>query len=402
MREIDCIVIGAGPAGLAAARASARAGRSTAVLEKMDRPGRKLLITGGGRCNLCDPARDSLDALRAFGRGGEFLRDALSCFSLAEFLADLDVRTELDASDSRHYVVGGARRLLGALLTSATAAGACLRPRSRVRSLEPLPSAGWRVRCSDAVFESRRVILATGGLTYPSTGSSGDGYAWAENLGHKVVPPTPTLGALATKPNFAALAGVTVPAVEFTLTVRKRKAGRLRGTLLFTHRGVSGPAVLDLSLEMTRAAGGNETAELTIDFLPDVPREKLESSIASSAGRKLSRALGATPLPSRLVAEVIRHAGLDPDARVEHVSRKDLRALVDMLKSMRLAVIGVEDPERCTVTFGGVSTREIDPRTMESRLVPGLYFAGEIISVHGPCGGYNLLQAFSTGHVAGS
>jgi predicted Rossmann fold flavoprotein len=403
---IDCLIIGSGAAGLVAGVASARTGGSTVLLEKNDRQGLKLLVTGGGRCNLTDPGRPPLESLGAFGRGGEFLRDALRTFSLAEFLASLGVETEIDPDDGRHYVKGGARRLVGAMLSALRCENVRLVTGARVVEFRKSGDT-FVVRTEKTEFRAKRVVLATGGITYPTTGSSGDGYAWAKGLGHEIVPPAPALGALATNPNFAQFAGNTLADVELALTVAKRKAGRQRGTILFTHRGISGPAALDLSLDFARMRSrSEEAAEMTIDFLPSVSRDEIEKRTRRHAGRRIARTFEDAPwasaLPSRLFAEIVRRAGIDPAFCADHVSRAEHRTLSGALKSTRLIVNGFEESDTCIVTFGGVSPKEINPKTMESRLVPGLFFAGEVVSLHGPCGGYNLLQAFSTGWLAGS
>lgn len=398
----DCLVIGAGPAGLTAALSAALAGRSVLVLEKNDRPGRKLLLTGGGRCNLADPTRPALEALPAYGRGGRFLRDALAHFDLGEFLHLLEVRTEFDGTDGRTYVQGGASRMLSAFIEATSRRGVRLVTGCKVKKVGATGTDGFQVRAVPGeVFEARRLIVATGGVSYRATGSSGDGYAWAEAFGHTIDEPRAALGELATVPEFAELAGLTVPGVVLTAFVGKRKAGERVGTLLFTHHGVSGPAAVDLSLDIVRA-GHTEEAELRIDFLPGVTRDELLAGVLGKPGCRTGKALEDSGLPARLVRELVRLAEIEPAQPVAQVSHKKLRALVEALKTTRLGVRGLADPDVGVVTAGGVATRDIEPRTMESRRVPGLYFAGEVLSPAGTCGGYNLLAAFATGWLAGA
>ena len=256
MKKPSCIIVGAGPAGLSAAIAAARRRQSVVVLEKNAQPGRKLLLAGGGRANLLDPASPQTDAIDAYGRSGCFLRQALASFSFAGFLKELGVQTELEESGLRRgsvYVRGGARRLLDALLDEAGKLGVEMIFGSAVRSAAPLPDGGFAVRSEHQSWKCRRLIIATGGITYPSTGSSGDGYQLAGIFGHEVEPPHPALGALATQPCFPGMAGVSVADASITLRHERRKLATRRGALLFTHNGVSGPPALDLSLEMARA-----------------------------------------------------------------------------------------------------------------------------------------------------
>jgi predicted Rossmann fold flavoprotein len=412
MRKCSCIVVGAGPAGFSAAIAAARGGESVAVLEKNAEPGRKLLLTGGGRANLTDPASPALDALEAYGRSGRFLRQTLASFSLGGFLGELGVDTEREEDALRRgsiYVRGGARRLLDALLTEAVKQGVELVCRAAVRSAAPLSGGGFEVRTAGGEWQCRRLIIATGGVTYPSTGSSGDGYRLAGVFGHEAEPPRPALGALVTEPSFPSLAGVSVADSSVILRREGRKLATRRGALLFTHQGVSGPPVLDLSLELARVSsspGDVPGAELVADLCPDMTRDQIiEESLATSRARpkrRLENARLIAALSARLVAELARRSGIDPARLLGQISRRELGVLAGNVKALPMTIRKPLAPERAMVTVGGVATKGLDPHTMESRISPGLRFAGEVLSPAGPCGGYNLLMAFATGHAAGS
>ena len=405
MSDIDVVVIGAGPAGLVAAAAAARAGRCTVLLEKNDRPGRKLLLTGNGRCNLVDPARPALDALDAYGRAGRFLRDALAGFDFAAFLAGLDVTVERDATDGRCTVSGGARRMCDALVCAAEAAGVQVVTGTKVTGLAASASGGFDVSVHGrGVTHASRVVVATGGFTWRETGSTGDAYAWAEALGHAIDAPRGALGALATEPHFTALAGSSVPDAGIVLRIDGRRAGRARGAVLFTHRGVSGPAIMDLSMALA-AARSDADAEIDLDLVPEVERTALERWIAGRRRRRSDHlfrdARIGRGLSGRLVRDLLVRADIAPARDLSQVPRSKLRALAAALKATHLAVTGFEDPDACIVTLGGVATRDVDAKTMQSQLVGGLFFAGEILSPAGLCGGYNLLACFATGTLAG-
>jgi hypothetical protein len=403
--------VGAGPAGLAAAIAAARGGRSVVVLEKNAQPGRKLLLTGGGRANLLDPASPALDALEAYGRSGRFLRQALAAFSLAEFLKELGVETEREEDGLRRgkiYVRGGAQRLLSALLAEAGKLGVEMVSGEAVRTAARLPDGGFEVRTARTDWNCNCLIVATGGMTYPSTGSSGDGYRLAETFGHEVEAPRPALAALVTDPSFPSMAGVSVPDASVTLRRDGRKLAARRGALLFTHHGVSGPPALDLSLELARASSPNEAlgTQLMADLSPDMTREQMiEEFLAIKRARPERRLLNAglsATLSARLVAELARRAGIDPARCMGQISRRELGALAGNVKALAMTIRAPLDPDEAMVTLGGVVTERLDPYTMESRIAPGLRFAGEVLAPAGPCGGYNLLMAFATGQAAGS
>jgi len=412
MRNCSCIIVGAGPAGLSAAIAAARGGQSVVVLEKNAQPGRKLLLAGGERANLIDPALTALNTMEAYGRSGRFLRQALASFSWAEFLKELGVETERQEDGLRRgsiYVRGGARRLLDALLAEAGKLGVEMVPGATVRTAARLPDGGLEVRTARLDWKCSRLIIATGGMTYPSTGSSGDGYRLAAIFGHEVEVPRPALGALVTEPSFPSIAGVSVSDASMTLRRDGRKLVTKRGPLLFTHQGVSGPAVLDLSLELARASTSPEEVpgtQLVVDLSPDMSRDHIIKEFLATSRARPKRRLENTrlfaTLSARLVAELARRAGIDAARRLGQISRREFAALVGNVKALTMIISKPLDPHGAMVTVGGVVTKRLDPYTMESRTSPGLCFAGEVLAPAGPCGGYNLLMAFATGYAAGS
>jgi hypothetical protein len=405
------IIIGAGPAGLAAAIAAARRGASVVVLEKGLQPGRKLLITGGGRANLMDPASSALDALEAYGRTGRFLRQVVASFDWTDFLSHLNVRTETEKGGLREgsiYARGGAKRLLDALLDKAAKLGVEIVADAAAREAVSLPDGGFEVRTNRGNWAGARLIIATGGVTYPATGSSGDGYRLAEGFGHGIEPPRPALCALVTDPHFPQLAGVSVADATMTLRREGRKLAARRGGLLFTHHGISGPPALDLSLELARACESPEGivgSQIVADLLPETTREQTVQEFLAYAKahpkRFLANArLGNAP-SSPLMTALARRISLNPDQPVAQFARRDFAALAGEIKSLTLTIRQPLDPNAAMITVGGVRTKEIDPRTMESRIVPGLFIAGELLAPAGPCGGYNLRMAFATGQAAG-
>lgn len=403
------VVVGGGAAGLMAAVEAARAGASVVLLEKMPSLGRKLSITGKGRCNLTNNAdRDRIIA--NMPGNGQFLYSALTAFGAKDtmaFFAELGVPTKTErggrvfpASDRAADVVAAFRRELARL-------GVDVRLRAAVASILVEDGAASGVKLADGrTVPADAVILATGGASYPGTGSTGDGYRMAAEVGHTIVPLRPSLVPLETVEEWPReVQGLTLKNVTVrALAADGRKLGEEFGELLFTHFGVSGPVVLTLSRAVTTyiERGGREP-RLGIDLKPALAAEaldrRLQRDFAAHARKHFANALDDL-LPRRLIPIIIRLAGIPPARPVHQITRSERTTLVAVLKNLTLTVKGPRPLAEAIVTAGGVSTKEIDPRTLASKLVRGLYFAGEVIDVDGFTGGYNLQAAFATGRAA--
>jgi predicted Rossmann fold flavoprotein len=273
-----------------------------------------------------------------------------------------------------------------------------------VRGVRRPETGGFELSAGGEVAACRRVVVATGGLTCPGTGSSGDGYAWAERFGHDLEPPCPALGELAVDPCFPELAGVSVERAEVSFAAGKRRRVACEGALLFTHAGLSGPAALDAGLELARA-GRKAGEQVRINLVPSLTREELTAALVARAREETKRSIGTAGLgellPVRLLAHLAGRAGLKPRRRLGSISLKEHGRLAAEIRGLEVSLAAMPAAGDSMVTVGGVSTRKVDPRSMESRLVPGLFFAGEVLDPAGPCGGYNLLMAFATGAAAG-
>lgn len=403
------VVVGGGAAGLMAAVEAARAGASVVLLEKMPSLGRKLSITGKGRCNLTNNAdRDRIIA--NMPGNGQFLYSALTAFGAKDtmvFFAELGVPTKTErggrvfpASDRAADVVAAFRRELARL-------GVDVRLRAAVASILVEDGAASGVKLADGrTVPADAVILATGGASYPGTGSTGDGYRMAAEVGHTIVPLRPSLVPLETVEEWPReVQGLTLKNVTVrALAADGRALGEEFGELLFTHFGVSGPVVLTLSRAVTTyiERGGREP-RLGIDLKPALAAEaldrRLQRDFAAHARKHFANALDDL-LPRRLIPIIIRLAGIPPARPVHQITRSERTTLVAVLKNLTLTVKGPRPLAEAIVTAGGVSTKEIDPRTLASKLVRGLYFAGEVIDVDGFTGGYNLQAAFATGRAA--
>jgi len=403
----DCVVVGGGPAGMMAAVTAARGGMRTALLEKNARPGRKLLLTGGGRCNITNMS-DIPSFVAAFGRHGSFLRHALTVFGPDKFTAFLRRHgILLEEEGSMVFVRGGVERVFDFLEGLMLEYGVELRCHQRVLSLRKAGD-GWEAVTERGGFVAKhRLILAPGGMTYPSTGSAGDGYPWAEGLGHTIVAPVPAAGPLIVEPNaFVGLQGISVDCVRATIFQGEKRRGTFEGAMLATGRGISGPAILDASVEVARLAGDGKPISIEIDFAPEASVAEIAARIwrmrEESPGKQLENALPAEALPKRLYESLLEYVKADATRRLAEAPKRDIDAAIDAVKRLRLGVVGTGGVAECMVTVGGVSTSEVDAKTMESRVARGIYFAGEFLDLAARCGGFNLQCAFSTGFLAGS
>ncbi|MBN1643129.1 MAG: NAD(P)/FAD-dependent oxidoreductase [Anaerolineae bacterium] len=411
----DVIVVGAGPAGLMAAGQAAQMGARTLLLERMDRPARKLRISGKGRGNVTNTAPIA-DAIARFGPSGRFLMNAFHRFYSAELLAllsSLGVPTLAERGGRVFPASNRAQDVVDALVSWVQQGGATLRTGVRVRRLLLAGDAiagvqAWGARESERPgerFLGTTVIVATGGASYPATGSTGDGYRLARAAGHIIVPVRPALVPLETAGDAASrLQGLSLRNVHLYLDGDGAPLCDAFGEMLFTASGVSGPIVLALSRCAVDALRAGQRVTLSIDLKPALDEQRLDARLLRDidrGGKRHYRTLLKGLLPSKLIPLCIEQTGI-PAERVAHQITTDERArLRAWLKGLRFEVTGHRGFDEAIVTAGGVDTREIDPRTMASRRVRGLYFAGEVIDVDADTGGYNLQAAFSTGWVAG-
>ena len=398
------IIVGGGASGLMAATQVAQCGADAMLLERMPRPMRKLAITGKGRCNLTNIAelRDFLDH---FGREGRFLRQAFARFftpDLIAFLDEIGLPTITERGGRIFPASGRAPDVVAALLHRARGAGVHLRTRARVSALQTKAALITGVKLGREELRADAVILATGGAAYPATGSSGDGYRLAEAVGHTVTPIRPALVPLETDEILPTGLTLRNVGVELWIDARKRRAEF--GELAFTETGLAGPTALTLSGAAVDGMRAEKRVEIVIDLKPALDEDKLDARLRrelEAHGKRSLRAMLKTLLPAALIPICLDRSGLDPHKVAHQISSAERRRLRSWLKGYRLTIHGHRPWEEAIITAGGVTTREIDPRTMESRRVRGLYFAGEVIDIAADTGGYNLQAAFSTGWLAG-
>ena len=399
------VVIGAGPAGMMAAITAARNGRSVTLIEKNASPGKKLLITGKGRCNLTNSC--GIDGFIAnIPVNGRFMYSSLRAFSntdLMAFFENRGVKLKEERGGRIFPVSDKAADILNALTTSLKTEKVRI-VQGRATGIVTLNGSVTGVRLEDrSLIECNSVIIATGGKSYPLTGSTGDGYVLAESLGHQIISPKPSLVPLETTERYAfALQGLSLRNIG--LRVFDGKTGKTLyddfGEMLFTHFGVSGPVILSASAFVRNISG----CKLEIDLKPALSDEKLEERVKRDfemySNKNFVNAL-TDLLPAKMIPVIADVCGIDRDKKINHITKEERRTLVHTLKHLTLTVKCPRPINEAIVTSGGVSTKQINPSTMESKLVKGLFFAGEVIDVDAYTGGFNLQIAFSTGHAAG-
>jgi predicted Rossmann fold flavoprotein len=420
MNQYDVIVVGAGPAGMMAAGQAAQAGARTLLLERMDRPARKLQLTGKGRCNLTNTA--PLDEfIEHFGRKGRFLRSAFSRF-FSEELIDLlrahGIETRIERGGRVFPISQDALEIVNALEAWNNRAGVELRTSSRVQDLiftdgilvgltATNLNLGSKQDSSSKLVQLRSttVIIATGGASYPGTGSSGDGYRLAETAGHSITPIRPALVPLVTRGTTAAnLQGLSLRNVQVKLIINGEHKAQGFGEMLFTHFGLSGPVILSLSRDAVDGLLTKADVQVSIDLKPALDEDQLEARLLrdlDTHGKKQFRSLLKDLLPQKMIHTCLSQTGIQASKPANQITAEERQRLKFWLKDLRFDVIGHRSFRQAIITAGGVDLKEVDPRTMGSRLVPGLYFAGEVLDFDADTGGYNLQAAFSTGWVAG-
>jgi len=400
MDKYSLVVIGGGPAGLFCALRAAGNGRRILILEKKAHPGRKLLLSGLGQCNITHD-EDIGSFLSHYGDNSRFLKPALMNFSNRKLISFFTERGLPLITEPGGKVFPRSRKaseILDILVKDCAAAQVEVRCGNPVLEVS-VGDDGFSIRTDQGTYRADQLVIATGGLTYPATGSTGDGYVFARTLGHSVTEVSPALAAVTIEDyRFSDLAGISFTDVVISLYCAGQKVRRHTGDLLLTHSGLSGPGILDLS----RFIRPGDT--LRVSFLPSVDhqkvRETLLSRISASGKARVRTVLTGFDLPERFANKLLTLARIDPDLTGAHLSRKDRSALIELLTGCPFVVGRLGGVHEAMVTRGGVSLAEIDPKTMGSRLVPGLFFVGEVLDIDGDTGGYNLQAAFSTAALA--
>lgn len=400
----DTIIIGGGAAGLIAAVECKRLGQSVLVVERNPRAGEKIAITGKGRCNVTTYNTDLDDLVSRYQRNGKFLYGAFSRFSVEDsinyFQDTLGVQLKVERGNR---VFPKSDRAVDIILALTKEVQDSIIPNTSVLSFKMEGSRIVSVVTYKGELEARRFILATGGRSYPITGSNGDGYTLAESVGHTVIDPKPALVPIICKEKWIReLAGLSLEHVQITAYQDGKRIISKFGEALFTHEGMSGPIVIDMSREVGDAMEKGDV-HLSIDLKPALSKEVLDKRVISDFNIFKDKAFRNSLnklLPSSLIPVILKLSKIDPDKKTGEISREERLRLVDLLKDLRVTPLKLDSWDKAIVTAGGINIKEIDPKTMKSKLVENLYFAGEIIDVYGPTGGYNLQLCWSTGILA--
>ena len=410
--DTDIIVVGAGAAGMIAAGAAAESGAKVLLIERMERPGRKLLITGKGRCNITNTAGmpDFLSQIRPNNR---FVRTAFSSFfsdDIISLLGRYGLETVTERGNRVFPASNKSSDVVLALLKYLEETKVEYITRSRVSELliEDGRVSGVLIEKDGKSFKmnSKAVIISTGGKSYPATGSSGDGYKLAQQAGHSIVSLRQALVPLETGGEAAGkLQGLSLKNVTATLWINGKKSASEFGEMLFTHFGLSGPVILTLSRTAVDALKENYPVEISVDLKPALDEQKLDARLIrdlDSNGKKFLGSMFKQWLPSSLIPVFLDLLKLDPSKECHQLNSKERRKIMLLMKNFRFKVTGSRSFKEAIVTAGGVDTSEVDRKTMESRLKKNLYFAGEVLDVDANTGGYNLQVAWSTGWLAGT
>lgn len=402
------VVIGAGPAGMMAAGTAAKNGNRVILLEKNKQLGKKLFISGKGRCNITNTA-DIQGLIENIPGNGHFLYSAFYTFSnedLIEFFKKLGLNTKVERGNRVFPISDKSSDVIKALEKFLKESNVDIRFDSEVSDISKI-NEGFEIKLSNGLkIKAKNVIISTGGASYRATGSTGDGYRFAEKLGHKIVNIKPSLVPLISSENWISeLQGLSLKNVSVKLFKNNKKIFDDFGEMLFTHYGVSGPIILSSSRHLIDVNFDREEIKLTIDLKPALNEDQLDKRIQrdfEAASRKQFKNSLDELLPQKLIPIVIKLSCINPEKPVNQIIREERAYLVKLLKQFKVKISGTRPLNEGIVTCGGVSTDEINPSTMESKLVDGLYFAGEVIDVDGYTGGFNLTIAFSTGFVAGA
>lgn len=402
------LVVGAGAAGLMAAGKAAEEGARVILFEKNKQPGKKILITGNGRCNLTNEA-NLHEFVKSFPGNGPFLYSAFSTFSnwdLISFFSERGLEVKLERGGRFFPVTDKAADVVAVLKKYCLEAGVEFRCGETVEEVIIRDSHVKGVKLAGGGEEpGNAVIIATGGMSYPSTGSTGDGYRMAEKAGHTIITPKPALVPLETREDWVkGLQGLTLQNVLVKVIAAGKPVGEESGEMLFTHFGVSGPVILTLSRTVRENLELGQEVVLKINLKPAFTQEQLDNVILrdfeKNRRKQLNNSLGEL-LSGSLIPVIIRLSNIPGDKPVHQISKRERLKLLALIQGLTITISRSRPLRDAMVTAGGVSVKEINPKTMESKLVQGLYFAGEVIDIDGYTGGFNLQAAFSTGYVAG-
>ncbi|NWL89681.1 MULTISPECIES: NAD(P)/FAD-dependent oxidoreductase [unclassified Paenibacillus] len=413
MSKYEVIVIGGGPSGLMASIAAAEQGASVALVDKGDKLGRKLGISGGGRCNVTN-IKEIDELIQYIPGGGRFLYSAFSLFSnrdIIAFFESLGIALKEEDNGRMFPVSDKAKTVVDALVGKARSLGVKLLTHHPVQEVMFAEEGVQGIKLTTGEpIEAKCVIIATGGKSVPHTGSTGDGYPWATAAGHTITELYPTEVPIVSKEPFItdrSVQGLSLRNVKLSVLNAKGKAVVAhQGDMIFTHFGLSGPIALRCSgfIRSVKQKSGSNEVKLALDLFPEMSQAGLDAYLrgllTDEPKKTLKNVLKGT-IPERLLPLLFERAALSGETTYEHLPKEPWFAFTAILKSFMILVTGTRPFEEAFVTGGGIHLKEVSPQTMESKLMPGLFFCGEVLDIHGYTGGYNITAAFATGYTAG-
>jgi predicted Rossmann fold flavoprotein len=405
--KYDVIVIGGGPAGMMSAGRAAELGAKVLLLEKNKHLGIKLLCTGKGRCNITNNIEEIKKLVDKYGKNGKFLFSAFNKFKVEDtvnFFEKRGVKTKVERGERIFPVSDRALDVLNALIKYMRQSKVEIITEAQVKNILMEKKVIKKVILENGQeLKAKNYIICTGGKSYPLTGSTGDGYKWLKKMGHTIIFPRPALTPIIIKEKFVKeLEGLSLKNVEISILKNNKKIISRFGEALFTNNGLSGPIILDMSKKI-----GEELVnklKLKIDFKPVLDFIKLDERVQrdfQKNSNKLFKNSLNELLPQKLIPIIIKLSGIDPNKKVNLITKTERKIIIHLLKEFELEIGGLVGFEKAIITAGGVELTEVDPKTMQSKIISNLYLAGEILDIDGPTGGYNLQVCWSTGFVAG-
>jgi len=403
----DLIVIGAGPAGIMSAGKASESGLSVLLIEKNPKIGAKLLLTGKGRCNITHQEDDLKNFINQFGKNGKFLYKALNIFSIQDtldFFHNLDIETKVERGNRVFPITDSALSIVQALEKYLSKNKVKVLTNTKVTEIIGEDNKIIKVKTRQGDYAAKKYILTTGGRSYPETGSTGEGFEFARKLGHNVINLKPSLTPVLVKETWIKdLQGLNLENVNISIYQNNKKQDERFGEALFTHEGMSGPIILDMSKKIGELLKNGQVT-LQIDFKPALDFKKLDLRIQRDfkefSNKEFKNSLYKI-LPQKLIPVIVKLSKIDPYKQVNLITKEERKILRNLLKEFKLEIQGLTGFKKAIVTSGGIDLKEIDPKTMRSKIIDNLYFAGEILDLDGPTGGYNLQVCWSTGYLAG-
>jgi len=405
--KLDVIVLGGGPAGMMAAGRAAELGAKVLLIEKNEEFGKKLLLTGKGRCNLTQAEFEEKIFLQSFGKNGKFLFPGLFNFGVEEtmdFFEKRGLKLKIERGGRVFPASDKAQDVLRVLLNYLKENKVAVSPSTEVFELKTEDARIKEVVCSKGKISADNYIICTGGKSYAWTGSNGAGYRWMERLGHHIIEPRPALAPIKIKEKWVKdLQGLSLKNVKITIFQNNKKQDERFGEMLFTHFGLSGPIILDISKKVGELLSLGEVI-ISLDLKPALEFAKLDERLQRDFKKYQNKAFKNALndlLPKRLIEIIVKFSGISQDKPVNQINKNERLKLVNLLKDFKMTAIDLMGFDQAIITAGGVDLKEIDPRAMKSKLIDNLFLAGEIINLDGPTGGYNLQICWSTGYLAG-